>query len=58
MYVYIQSEIKGKNGATNNLWTVGHYEPGPEGKFIPESDHANRGDAAARVSYLNGGKPA
>lgn len=56
MWVYVQSEIAGKNGATHNLWTVGHYDP--EGKWHSESDHANRSDAAARVSYLNGGKPA
>jgi hypothetical protein len=46
MYVYIRSEP--------GLWTVGHYSP--QGKFIPESDHNVREEAAARVHYLNGSK--
>ena len=44
MYVYIKSEPF--------LWTVGHYTP--DGKWVPESDHNNKDDAAERVSYLNG----
>jgi hypothetical protein len=35
------------------LWTVGFYDP--SGKWVPESDHDKREDAAARVHYLNGG---
>lgn len=46
MYVYIKSEP--------SLWTVGFYDP--EGKWQPESDHANKQDAADRVAYLNGGE--
>ncbi len=46
MYVYIRTEP--------NLWTVGFYKP--DGKFEPDSDHASRENAAARVNYLNGGK--
>ena len=45
-YVYIRSEP--------GLWTVGFYDPA--GKWIPESDHDNRQEAAERVHYLNGGK--
>lgn len=45
MYVYITSEP--------GLRTVGHYAP--DGRFEPESDHANEESAAARVHYLNGG---
>jgi hypothetical protein len=32
---------------------VGFYNP--DGKWIPESDHNEREDAAKRVSFLNGG---
>lgn len=46
MYVYKQTEPA--------LWTVGYYDPA--GNWIPESDHGNTNDAAARVRYLNGGK--
>jgi hypothetical protein len=46
MYVYKQSEP--------GLWTVGYYEP--SGKWVPESDHDNREEAAKRVHYLNGGR--
>ncbi len=46
MYVYVRA--KGEQ-----LWTVGFYDP--TGKWIPESDWDNKEDAAARVSYLNGG---
>jgi len=45
MYVYIKTE--------NNLWTVGYYNT--LGKFITESDHTSKEDAAERVHYLNGG---
>jgi len=45
-YVYKQVE--------QYVYTVGFYEP--SGKWIPESDHSTREDAAARVHYLNGGK--
>jgi hypothetical protein len=44
MYVYVRSEP--------GLWTVGFYDP--DGKWVPESDHDNREDAAKRVAYLNG----
>jgi hypothetical protein len=45
MYVYIGSEPQ--------LWTVGFYAP--DGKWISESDHSTRADAARRVHWLNGG---
>jgi hypothetical protein len=44
MYVYIQSEP--------TLWTVGFYDP--DGKWVSESDHDSKDEAAARVAYLNG----
>jgi hypothetical protein len=47
MYVYVYSQ-------EDNLFTVGFYDP--SGKWHPESDHALREEAAARVHYLNGGK--
>jgi len=43
-YVYIKTE--------SCLWTVGFYDP--NGKFIPESDHASPDEAAKRVAWLNG----
>jgi hypothetical protein len=46
MYVYIRTE--------KHLWTVGHYDP--NGKWIPESDHGSKEEAAERVHYLNGSK--
>jgi hypothetical protein len=48
MYVYILTE---KNP---NLWTVGFYNP--DGKFIPESDHDDKEEAAKRVAWINGSK--
>ncbi|MBA7533939.1 hypothetical protein ES705_26185 [subsurface metagenome] len=45
-YVYIKSEP--------NLWTVGFYAP--SGEWQPESDHASKEAAAARVHWLNGGE--
>ena len=45
-WIYIESQ--------RGLWTVGFY--GPDGKFVPESDHETTTDAATRVHYLNGGK--
>lgn len=45
MYVYIKSEP--------GLWTVGFYTPSHE--WMPDSDHASPEEAAAQVSYLNGG---
>ena len=45
-YVYIYSKV-------DRLWVVGFYSP--DGKWHPDSDHANRDDAAKRVHYLNGG---
>lgn len=47
MFVYIKSE--------SNLWTVGHYAP--DGKWVPESDHADKDEAAERVAWLNGSRP-
>ena len=44
-YVYEESE--------RGLFTVGHYTPAR--KWISESDHEVREDAASRVHYLNGG---
>jgi hypothetical protein len=52
MYVYIQSEIAGRDGATNDLWTVGFYDP--ENKWHSDSDHSDREQAVARVAFLNG----
>lgn len=49
-YVYILTE----NEPTHKLYTVGFYDP--DGKFITDSDHNNREDAAKRVAYLNGSK--
>jgi hypothetical protein len=49
-YVYIESD----QGDGYRLYTVGFYDP--TGKWQPESDHATREEAAARVAYLNGGK--
>jgi hypothetical protein len=46
MYVYIESEP--------GLWTVGFY--GPDGKFVPESDHKFAENAAYRAHWLNGGE--
>lgn len=44
-WVYIQSEP--------GLWTVGFYSP--DGEWHSESDYPHKEQAAARVSYLNGG---
>jgi hypothetical protein len=44
MWVYKQTEP--------GLWTVGCYDP--NGRWHPDSDHANQEDAAQRVAYLNG----
>ena len=57
-YIYIQSERAGQkisegNYMEHNLYTVGFYTP--DGKFVSESDHATREEAASRVHYLNGG---
>ncbi len=54
MYVYIQSEFAGRDGAINNLFTVGFYRP--DGTWEPESDHTKSEEAADRVHYLNGGE--
>lgn len=43
-YVYQRSEP--------GLFTVGFYKP--NGKWVAESDHDTRDEAAARVAYLNG----
>jgi hypothetical protein len=52
MYVYEQTEFAGRDGATNHLYTVGHYDP--TGKWHSESDHSTREQAAARVRWLHG----
>lgn len=53
MYVYIESERwTDDKGFTRILYTVGFYEP--SGKWVPESDHSDRDEAAKRVHYLNG----
>ena len=46
-YVYIYSKF-------DRIWVVGFYSP--DGEWHPDSDHADRDDAAKRVHYLNGGK--
>jgi len=51
MWVYIQSEKPSHD--SSGLWTVGFFDP--SGVWHPESDHSSREEAAARVSYLNGG---
>lgn len=48
MYVYLTNRDAGYW-----LYTVGFYKP--NGEWEPESDHADREEAAARVHYLNGG---
>lgn len=53
-YVFIQSERPSRD--TTGLWTVGFF--GPDGKWVPESDHGSTAEAAARVHYLNGGAAA
>ena len=50
MYVYKFTE---KVDDFTDLYTVGFYTP--DGKWIPESDHNDKEDAAKRVHYLNGG---
>ena len=51
MYVYIHSET---NEYGQWLYTVGFYSP--DGKWHPESDHANMEEAAKRVAWLNGNR--
>lgn len=54
MWVYVESENwVDDNGERQHLFTVGFYKP--NGKFESDSDHNNRGNAACRVNYLNGG---
>jgi len=47
-YVYIEPEP--------GIWTTGIY--GRDGSWFPESDHQSPEDAAQRVNYLNGARPA
>lgn len=49
MYVYRKAHME-------SVFTVGYYDP--QGKWQPESDWMTRSEAAARVSYLNGGNNA
>lgn len=51
-YVYIESERWRDGPVIRHLYTVGYYAP--SGKFIPESDHSTKEEAAERVAYLNG----
>jgi hypothetical protein len=46
MYVYIKSDLIGG-------WKVGFYNPA--GRFVKESHHSMKVDAAKRVHWLNGG---
>jgi hypothetical protein len=39
--------------AEPGLWTVGHYDP--KGKWVSESDHGSKDEAASRVIELHGG---
>lgn len=57
-YVYIMSENwKDEGGVRHQLFTVGFYKDTINGaQFEPESDWDTKDAAAARVSYLNGGK--
>jgi hypothetical protein len=52
MWVYLQSETPGEDNS-DGLWTVGFYAP--DGEWIPEMDCKSVEEAAARVSWLNGG---
>lgn len=62
MYVYIKTEKGGETWTdglgrvqeTKPLWTVGFYAH--DGYWHSESDHSSAEAAAARVSYLNGGR--
>ncbi|WP_198343916.1 hypothetical protein [Burkholderia ubonensis] len=55
MYVYIESDRwQDEHGYVSITYTVGFYDP--EGEWHPESDHADREEAAKRVAYLNGAK--
>lgn len=47
-YVYLTDRQDG-NG---DLHTVGFYDP--KGKWVPESDHEDKEEAAKRVAFLNG----
>lgn len=47
-WVYVRSEP--------GLWTTGFYDP--EGKWHADEDFDSSEQAAKRVHYLNGGKPA
>jgi len=38
----------------NSWWSVGFYDP--SGKWVTESEHDNKDDAAAHVHWLNGGE--
>ena len=48
MFVYL--DLRKSSGC----FTVGHYAP--DGRFEPESDHADADKAARRCHYLNGGR--
>jgi len=55
-WVYIRDERPmGYKGPWDSAWTVGFFDP--QGKWQPDSDHDAPEKAAARVHYLNGGKP-
>ena len=55
-YVYLETENwVDDDGQRRHLYTVGFYDP--RGRFIAESDHEDKGKAAQRVAWLNGGGP-
>lgn len=54
--VYLETENWVEDGIIrHHLYTVGFYAP--DGSFKPESDHEDKGKAAQRVAWLNGGGP-
>jgi hypothetical protein len=56
MYIYILSErFIDLDQQQRELWTVGFYKP--DGSFEAESDHSEKGAAADRCAWLNGGAP-
>jgi hypothetical protein len=50
MYVYM---LTASENYAVGAWAVGFY--GPDGAFHIESTHGDKGRAAARVHWLNGG---
>lgn len=54
-WLYVHDGVRGDNGDVHAIWQVGFYDP--DGDWKPVSEHDSPEEAAARVSYLNGGKP-